>query len=94
MGSAPTGVTCGVTLDLGEASREDNVMKSVVSSPGEDYDAPHLAKNAANYTALTPLVLLRRAAAVYPDKIAVIHRTARFTYRNWPAATFSPQAGR
>jgi len=56
-------------------------MKSVVSSPGEDYDAPHLAKNAANYTALTPLVLLRRAAAVYPDKIAVIHRTARFTYR-------------
>src|SRR6516165_12086531 len=31
--------------------------------------------------ALTPLVFLRRAAAVYPDRIAVIHGEARFTYR-------------
>jgi len=52
-----------------------------VSTPGEHYDAPHLAKNAANFTALTPLVLLRRAAAVYPDKLAVIHGATRFTYR-------------
>ena len=66
-------------------------MKSVVSSPGEDYDAPHLAKNAANYTALTPLVLLRRAAAVYPDKIAVIHGAARFTYRELYSRCRPPQ---
>jgi fatty-acyl-CoA synthase len=56
-------------------------MKSVVSSSGQHFDAPHLAKNTANYTALTPLVFLRRAAAVYPDKLAVIHGTTRFTYR-------------
>jgi len=53
----------------------------VVSAPNGRYDAPHLAKNAANFTALTPLVLLRRAAVVYPDKLAVIHGAARFTYR-------------
>ena len=52
-----------------------------MSSSGEHYDAPHLAKNAANFSALTPLVLLRRAAAVYPDKLAVIHGATRFTYR-------------
>jgi fatty-acyl-CoA synthase len=52
-----------------------------VSSPGDRYDAPHLAKNAANFTAMTPLVLLRRAASAYPDKLAVIHGAARFTYR-------------
>jgi fatty-acyl-CoA synthase len=56
-------------------------MKSVVPSAGEHYDAPHLAKNAANFTALTPLVFLPRAAAVYPDKLAVIHGNDRFTYR-------------
>jgi fatty-acyl-CoA synthase len=51
-----------------------------VSSSGDGYDAPHLAKNAANFMALTPLVFLRRAAAVYPDKLAVIDGAARFTY--------------
>jgi fatty-acyl-CoA synthase len=53
-----------------------------VSATGDRYDAPHLAKNAANFTALTPLVLLRRAAAAYPDKLAVIDGSARFTYRD------------
>ncbi len=46
------------------------------------HSAPHLARNTANCTALTPLVFLRRAAAVYPDKLAVVHGAARFTYRN------------
>jgi fatty-acyl-CoA synthase len=55
-------------------------MESVVPAGGQ-YEAPHLAKNAANYTALTPLVLLRRAAWTYPDKLAVIHGSTRFTYR-------------
>src|SRR5437899_4589586 len=45
------------------------------------YDAEHLARNAANFTALTPLGFLSRAAAVYPDKLAVVHGAARFTYR-------------
>ena len=52
-----------------------------MSSLGDGYDAPNLAKNAANFTALTPLVLLRRTATVYPDKLAVIDGVARFTYR-------------
>jgi fatty-acyl-CoA synthase len=47
------------------------------------YDAPHLARNAANFTALTPLSFLPRAAAVYPDKIAVVHGEARFSYRQF-----------
>src|SRR5688572_3266677 len=47
------------------------------------YDAPHLAKNPANYAALTPLGFLARSAAVYPDKIAVIHGARRFTYREF-----------
>ena len=52
-----------------------------MSSSGDGSDAPHLAKSAANFTALTPLVFLRHAAAVYPDKLAVIDGAARFTYR-------------
>ncbi len=45
------------------------------------YDAAHLGRNAANFTALSPLGFLSRAAAVYPDKLAVIHGESRFTYR-------------
>jgi len=55
----------------------------VVSAAAEHYNAPHLAKSGANFTALTPLVLLRRAAATYPRKLAVIHGAARFTYRDF-----------
>ena len=52
-----------------------------MSSPDDEFNAPHLAKNAANYTALTPVSFLPRAAAIYPDKLAVIHGGTRFTYR-------------
>jgi fatty-acyl-CoA synthase len=54
------------------------------STPNRDlYEAPHLARNAANFAALTPLGFLSRAAAVYPDKLAVVHGAARFTYRQF-----------
>ena len=43
-----------------------------------DQDLP---KTPANYQPLTPLTFLERAAAVYPDHIAVIHGRQRFTYR-------------
>jgi len=46
---------------------------------GSAYDT-NLDRNAANYTALSPLSLIRRAAAVYPDKPAVIHGGRRFTW--------------
>jgi fatty-acyl-CoA synthase len=56
----------------------------------EVYDAPHLKRNPANFAALTPLGFLQRAAAVYPDKLAVITPapaeaggTRRFTYRQF-----------
>ena len=52
-----------------------------MSGAESPYDASHLTKNAANFAALTPLAFLPRAAAVYPNKLAVIHGAFRFTYR-------------
>ena len=53
-------------------------MSSAESSRGRAlYDAPHLARNPANFAALSPLGFLARAAAVYPDKLAVVHDTTR-----------------
>ena len=42
-----------------------------------------LDRNPANSEALTPLSFLRRAAAVYPEKLAVVHGASRFTYRQF-----------
>ncbi len=56
-----------------------------MSSLRGPYDAPHLARNAANSTALTPLSFLARAAAVYPDKPAVVYGAVRRTYREFYA---------
>ena len=56
-------------------------MSSAEYSPRRDlYDAPHLARNSANFTALSPLGFLSRTAAIYPDKTAVIHAATRLTY--------------
>ncbi len=41
----------------------------------------NLDRNTANSAVLTPLSFLRRAAAVYPEKLAVVHGASRFTYR-------------
>src|SRR5256714_1652048 len=51
--------------------------------PEHPYDAPFLVRNPANFTALTPLGFLARAAAVHPDKLAVIDGAGRFTYREF-----------
>ena len=40
-----------------------------------------LEKNAANFTALTPLSFLPKAAAVFPMRVAVIHGARRYTWR-------------
>ena len=59
-------------------------MPSVESAKGPDlYDAPHLARNAANFAALSPVGFLSRAAKVYPDKLAIVHGAARVTYRRF-----------
>ena len=42
-----------------------------------------LEKNAANYVPLTPLSHLRRAAAVYPDQLAVVYGCHRKSYAEY-----------
>ncbi|MFC5586290.1 acyl-CoA synthetase [Nitratireductor kimnyeongensis] len=50
---------------------------------GNAYDRD-LDRNPANFQPLTPLVLLERAAKVFPDEVAIIHGNARVTYaRFW-----------
>ena len=40
----------------------------------------NLDRNPANHQPLTPLTFLERAAKVYPDKTAIVHGKARYTY--------------
>ena len=44
-----------------------------------------LEKNKANIAPLTPITFLRRAAAVYPDKTAIIHGDRHTSYRDFYA---------
>src|SRR4051812_18140001 len=44
------------------------------------YDAD-LAANAANFAPLTPLSLLAWSADIYPDRLAVVHGSRRYTWR-------------
>jgi len=54
-----------------------------VTMPTSIFDADFLDRRHANFAALTPLSFLARSAAVYPDKVAVIHGSRRFTYREF-----------
>jgi len=58
-------------------------MSDAMTSDG--YDAPHLRRRAANHTPLSPLSFLARAAAIYPDKIAVIHGARQVSYAEFHA---------
>lgn len=49
------------------------------------YNEPHLGARTANFVPLTPLSFLSRAAAVYPDKIAVIHGDRHYAYSEFHA---------
>jgi fatty-acyl-CoA synthase len=42
----------------------------------------HLDRNPANFQALTPLGFLERTAAIYPDRVAVVHGSLRRTWRD------------
>ena len=44
-----------------------------------------LRRNAANFQPLTPLVLLERSAATFPDHLAIVHGTSRVGYREFYA---------
>jgi fatty-acyl-CoA synthase len=50
------------------------------TSPSSLFDARFLSRRSANFAALTPLSFLARSAAVYPEKVAVIHGELRYTY--------------
>lgn len=45
--------------------------------------AEHLDKCAANYQPLTPITLLERAAAIYPDHTAIVHGQLKRSYRDF-----------
>jgi 3-(methylthio)propionyl---CoA ligase len=47
-----------------------------MTSPYDD-----LPKNQANYAPLTPLTFIERAAYVYPDRLAVVHGSQRWTWQ-------------
>ena len=40
----------------------------------------NLQQNLANYTPLSPLSFLRRAADVYPELMSVVHGSRRYTW--------------
>jgi fatty-acyl-CoA synthase len=52
---------------------------SQATSPNP-YDAPHLQRGTANHGPLSPLSFLARAAAIYPEKPAIIHGATRYSY--------------
>ena len=40
-----------------------------------------LKKNHANYSPLTPIVFLEKAAKVFPDRYSIIHENKYFTWK-------------
>src|SRR5262249_2304098 len=50
------------------------------SHAGDPYETGR-GKNAANYVPLSPIGFLRRSAAVYPQRTAIIHGNRRYTWR-------------
>nr|XP_027066125.1 acetate/butyrate--CoA ligase AAE7, peroxisomal-like [Coffea arabica] len=49
-------------------------------SASKEKDIDHLPKNAANYTAFTPLGFLARAALVHPSRTSIIHGSDHYTW--------------
>src|SRR5260370_11385909 len=63
------------------APEAEITVSSIESPRGRSiYDARHLARNAANFAALSPVGFLQRSAKVYPDKLAIVQGAARVTY--------------
>ncbi len=52
----------------------------MTQNPANPYDTG-LDKNAANFVPLSPLGFLARTAAVYPERVAVIHGARQYTWR-------------
>ncbi len=54
----------------------------ILSSTSQAYEGD-LPRRPANFQPLTPLSFLRRAEAVHPDRLAVVHGAQRLTYRDF-----------
>jgi fatty-acyl-CoA synthase len=54
-------------------------MPNVANKPLHPYSIG-LEKNQANFSALSPLSFIEKAAAVYPDRIALIHGEHRISW--------------
>ena len=52
-----------------------------------------LDKTAANYAPLTPLSFIERAAAVYPQRLSVIHGAQRYTWKETYARCAAARLG-
>lgn len=64
----------------GRKKETERVLLEMAMSRNVDID--DLPKNAANYTALTPLWFLDRAALVHPARASVVHGARRYTWRD------------
>jgi fatty-acyl-CoA synthase len=53
---------------------------NVARHPGHGAYASGLDRNPANHASLSPIDCLERTADIYPDRLAVIHGSLRFTY--------------
>src|SRR5215208_5574205 len=60
---------------------QNDRVRIMASKP---YDTD-LDRNPANFQPLTPLTLLERAAAVFPDQLAIVHGPLRRSYREFYA---------
>jgi fatty-acyl-CoA synthase len=60
------------------------VVREAAMAGTNIYDE-HLGRNAANYVPLTPLSILPRTAAVYPERTAYVHGPLKRTYRDYYA---------
>ena len=55
------------------------MLPTILTKPASPYGAG-MEKNQANYAALSPLSFLAKAAAVYPERIALIHGERRISW--------------
>ena len=67
---------------MGTSTKKKGNGRSALAAPRKSPWA-ELKPGPANYTALSPIVFLPRAAEIYPDRVAIIHGERRFTYRQF-----------
>jgi long-subunit acyl-CoA synthetase (AMP-forming) len=65
-------------MDPGDKHRDDNRSRAEAM-----IDRPELRKRSANFVPLSPVSFLARAAQFFGDRVAILHRQRRFTYRDF-----------